>query len=147
MKRLLSRAIGRASARMICAFAVLALVGSAVGCGTLVAGFRVAPPHRETEQQRRRQAAELGPFRNNTTYRAGPGVYAGDLVIHGNKVVLVGAGVESTIFSGDVIISGNSCVLRDLAIRGDLRVNGNNNDVRRVRVHGRVRINGNNNRW
>ena len=115
------------------------------GCGTLVAGIRIVPPKERTEQQGRRRAAELGPFRNNTTYRVGAGVYVGDLVIHANKVVLAGAGADSTVFADDVVINGNSCTLRGLAVRGDVTINGNNNDIRGVRVLGRVRINGNNN--
>ena len=140
---------GRMPFRVGPALAVALLAGAVlatVGCGTLVAGIRIAPAQKETEQQRRRPAAELGPFRNNASYRAGPGVYAGDLVISANKVVLIGAGADSTVFADDVVINGNSCTLRGFTVRGDVTVNGTNNDIRGVRVLGRVSINGNNNR-
>lgn len=73
-----------------------------------------------------------------------PGVYVGDLVITGERVLLFGEGWSeyAVVIDGSVTANGNGVRLRGVTITGDLAAKGNNFGISFSRVLGTTNITG-----
>jgi hypothetical protein len=84
---------------------------------------------------------------NNETVHLGAGTYRGPLVVDGNKVTVIGAGIGRTVIMGGLRIDGNNNRLKNLSVDGPVRIHGNNNDFRNAELRSRdTRVEGHNNR-
>lgn len=119
---------------------LLLLMGALAGCTLLMTstgrpGARVA-------------GSSLSAIRtNNETVHLGAGTYRGPLVVDGNKVTVIGAGIGRTVIMGGLRIDGNNNRLKNLSVDGPVRIHGNNNDLRNVELRSRdTRVEGHKNR-
>ena len=84
---------------------------------------------------------------NNETIRLDAGTFRGPLIVDGNKVTVIGAGVGITVIAGGVRIDGNNVHLERLSVDGPVWIHGNNNDLRNAELRSsETQVDGNNNR-